>query len=148
MKILVLHGPNLNMLGAREVDKYGTMTLDDINKKLRSIATELKIEIETYQSNNESELVDKIQATIGNFDGIVINPAAFTHTSIAIRDAILAVNMPTVEVHLSNIYSREEFRHHSYIAPVCIGQICGFKEGSYIAGLKTLVSYLQRANKN
>lgn len=148
MKILILHGPNLNMLGVREVDKYGTLTLDAINEKLKSVSADLDAEIETFQSNNESDIVDKIQSALNNFDGIVINPAAFTHTSIAIRDAILSVNIPTVEVHLSNIHSREEFRQHSYIAPVCVGQICGFKEGSYIAGLSVLVHYLRRINKN
>lgn len=148
MKILVLHGPNLNMLGAREVDKYGKMTLDDINAKLKSVAEEMNVELELFQSNSEAELVNRVQGALNNFDGIVINPAAFTHTSIAIRDAILAVNIPTVEVHLSNIYSREEFRHHSFIAPISIGQICGFKEGSYIAGLKLLINYLNKVNKN
>ncbi|MDD3013229.1 MAG: type II 3-dehydroquinate dehydratase [Candidatus Gastranaerophilales bacterium] len=144
MKILVLNGPNLNMLGAREVDKYGIMTLDDINKELKSLADTIKVELEIFQSNKESDLVDKIQESLGNFDGILINPAAFTHTSVAIRDAILAVNVPTVEIHLSNVYSREEFRHHSYIAPVCIGQICGFKEDSYLAGLRVLTNYIKK----
>ena len=142
MKILTLHGPNLNLLGKREPDKYGLKTLEEINQELEGLAKNLDVEIEIFQSNSESSLVDKIQEAAGRFDGILINPAAFTHTSIAIRDAILAVNLPCVEVHLSNIYSREEFRHHSYIAPVCMGQISGFGEDSYKLGLTALVNYL------
>jgi len=144
MKILVLNGPNLNMLGTREVDKYGTTDLESINKELKTLAAALEVEIETFQSNSEGELVEKIQSALNNFDGIIINPAAYTHTSVAIRDAILAVNIPTVEVHLSNIYSREDFRHHSYIAPVCIGQISGFRQESYLAALRALAGYLRK----
>ena len=143
MKILIIHGPNLNMLGVREPDKYGTKTLEDIDKSLFSYSFELGIDIEIFQSNIEGEIVNKIQEAYGNFDGIVINPAAYTHTSIAIRDALLAVNIPCVEVHLSNIHQREEFRHHSYIAPVCIGQISGFGANSYNVGLRALIEYLQ-----
>lgn len=143
MKILILHGPNLNLLGKREPDQYGVKTLDDINNELAQLASELKVEIETFQSNNEGEIVEKIQSAINYFDGIIINPAAYTHTSVAIRDAILGVNIPSVEVHLSNIYSREEFRHFSYIAPACIGQISGFREDSYKLGLRALINYLQ-----
>lgn len=146
MKVLVLHGPNLNLLGKRETDKYGTKTLENINNELNQLALQLGVALEIFQSNSESELVDKIQNTMENFDGILINPAAYTHTSVAIRDAILAVNLPCVEVHLSNIYTREEFRHHSYIAPVAIGQVSGFKEESYILGLSGLVSYIKAAN--
>lgn len=143
MKILIIHGPNLNMLGVREPDKYGTKTLEDIDKSLFSYSFELGIDIEIFQSNIEGEIVNKIQEAYGNFDGIVINPAAYTHTSIAIRDALLAVNIPCVEVHLSNIHQREEFRHHSYIAPVSIGQISGFGANSYNIGLRALIEYLQ-----
>lgn len=148
MKILVLHGPNLNMLGIREPNKYGVKTLDAINDDLKKLAAQSGIEIKILQSNSESGLVSEIQNALNEFDGILINPAAFTHTSIAIRDAILAVDLPCVEVHLSNIYTREEFRHHSFIAPVCIGQISGFKEDSYKLGLFALVNYLQKINKD
>jgi 3-dehydroquinate dehydratase-2 len=148
MKILVLHGPNLNLLGKREIDKYGSKTLDDINKELCQLASQLGVDLELFQSNSESELVNKIQNALDAFNGILINPAAYTHTSVAIRDAVLAVNIPCVEVHLSNIYSREEFRHHSFIAPVCIGQVSGFQEESYKLGLSALVSYLRKVNKD
>ncbi len=145
MKILVLHGPNLNLLGKRETDKYGQKSLDYINGELKKTAEKLGAEIETFQSNIEGELVNKIQSAMGNFDGILINPAAYTHTGIALRDAILAVNLPCVEVHLSNIYSREDFRHHSYLAPICVGQISGFKEYSYILGLEALVNHIKES---
>ncbi|OGI17853.1 MAG: type II 3-dehydroquinate dehydratase [Candidatus Melainabacteria bacterium RIFOXYA12_FULL_32_12] len=147
MKILVLHGPNLNLLGKRETDKYGIKTLDDINNELNRMAAELDVELEIFQSNSESELITEIHSALDIFDGIIINPAAYTHTSIAIRDAILAVNLPCVEVHLTNIYTRENFRHHSYIAPVCIGQVSGFREDSYTLGLLALVDYLKKLNK-
>jgi len=144
MKILVIHGPNLNLLGTREPDKYGSKTLDDINQELEAFAYELGIEIEFFQSNVEGELVSKVQSASGEFDGIVINPAAYTHTSIALRDAFLAVGVPVVEVHLSNLHAREEFRQKSYIAPIAIGQISGFKEDSYKLGLSAIVNYLQK----
>ena len=142
MKILIINGVNMNMLGLRETEKYGTMTLKDLEKELYAFSFELGIDIETFQSNFEGEIVEKIHQTKDNFDGIVINAGAYTHTSVAIRDAISAVNIPTVEVHMTNIYKREEFRHHSYIAPVCIGQISGFGINSYKLGLKTVVDYL------
>ena len=142
MKILIINGVNMNMLGLRETEKYGTMTLKDLEKELYAFSFELGIDIETFQSNFEGEIVEKIHQTKDNFDGIVINAGAYTHTSIAIRDAISAVNTPTVEVHMTNIYKREEFRHHSYIAPVCIGQISGFGINSYKLGLKAVVDYL------
>jgi len=145
MKILVLHGPNLNLLGKREPDKYGTKTLDEINKLLSELATGLNAEIETHQSNSEEFLIEKIQNTIDNFDGILINPAAYTHTSIAIRDAIASVNKPCVEVHLSNIHAREEFRHISLIAPVCVGQVSGFGFNSYLLGLRALVEHIKNS---
>jgi 3-dehydroquinate dehydratase II len=144
MKILVLHGPNLNLLGQREADQYGVKTLEDINNELEDMAVKLNVEIEEFQSNSESELIAEIHNARGLIDGILINPAAYTHTSIAIRDALLAVNIPCVELHLSNIYSREEFRSKSYIAPVCIGQISGFKEDSYKLGLSALVNYIRK----
>ncbi len=142
MKILIINGVNMNMLGLRETEKYGTMTLKDLEKELYAFSFEIGIDIETFQSNFEGEIVEKIHQTKDNFDGIVINAGAYTHTSVAIRDAISAVNLPTVEVHMTNIYKREEFRHHSYIAPVCIGQISGFGINSYKLGLKAVVDYL------
>ncbi len=142
MKILIINGVNMNMLGLRETEKYGTMTLKDLEKELYAFSFELGIDIETFQSNFEGEIAEKIHQTKDHFDGIVINAGAYTHTSIAIRDAISAVNIPTVEVHMTNIYKREEFRHHSYIAPVCIGQISGFGINSYKLGLKAVVDYL------
>ena len=143
MKILCLNGPNLNLLGTREPDKYGIYTLKDIENEIRQKAKELNVEIDFYQSNIEGELIDAIQASKGNYDGIIINPAAYTHTSIAIRDAFLAVQIPAVEIHLSNIHKREEFRQKSYIAPVCIGQIAGFGKNSYLLGLYAIVDYIK-----
>lgn len=130
------------MLGTREPEIYGSLTLDDINAQLTDYAKELGVEIETFQSNIEGEIVDKIQSAKKDCQGIVINPAAYTHTSVAIRDAISAVALRAVEVHISNIHSREEFRKHSFIAPVCIGQISGFGADSYKLGLKGLVDFL------
>ena len=127
------------MLGTREPEIYGSMTLDDINKDIAKCVKELGVETETFQSNIEGEIVDKIQQAKGVFDGIVINPAAYTHTSVAIRDAISAVGIKAVEVHISNIHAREEFRKNSLIAPVCIGQITGFKANSYKLALRALV---------
>ncbi len=146
MKILIINGVNMNMLGVREPDKYGTMTLKDLEKSLYSYSFELGVDIETFQSNQEGEIVEKIQSAYGNVDGIVINPAAYTHTSVAIRDAIAAVNIPAVEIHMTNIHSREDFRHNSLIAPVCIAQISGFGAQSYKLGLKGLVEFLKDKN--
>lgn len=143
MKILVINGVNMNMLGIREPDKYGTTTLKDLEKELYAYSFELGIDIETYQSNHEGEIVEKIQSALENFDGIVINPAAYTHTSVAIRDAIAAVNIPTVEIHMTNIQAREDFRQKSLIVPVCVAQICGFGTESYKLGLKGLVELLK-----
>lgn len=144
MKILVINGVNMNMLGFRETEKYGTMTLKDLEKDLYAFSFELGIDLETYQSNMEGEIVEKIHSAKDGIDGIIINAGAYTHTSIAIRDAISAVNIPTVEVHMTNIYKREEFRHHSYLAPVCIGQISGFGANSYKLGLKAVIDYLNK----
>ena len=131
MKVVVIQGPNLNMLGHREQNIYGPMKLEDIHKQMQGFAEQNGIQIEFFQSNLEGEIVDRIQECLGEANGVIINPAAYTHTSIAIRDAIAAVQIPTVEVHLSNIYQREEFRHKSLIAPVCAGQITGFGPFGY-----------------
>ena len=144
LSVLVLHGPNLNLLGMREPGVYGSLTLAEINRLLESKASELEAEMLSVQSNHEGVLVDAIHGALGKHQGIVINAGAYTHTSVALRDAIAAVNLPTVEVHLSNIYRREDFRHHSYIAPVVIGQISGFGSQSYLLGLEALVYYLRQ----
>lgn len=144
LTILVVHGPNLNLLGKREPGIYGVLTLDEINRQLEAEAELLHIRLSAIQSNSEGALVDAIQSALGVQDGILINPGAYTHTSVAIRDAIAAVALPTVEVHLSNIHRREEFRHHSYIAPVAIGQITGFGAESYRLGLQALVAHLRQ----
>ena len=136
MRILVLHGPNLNMLGRRQPEIYGTTTLDDVNARLADLARELGVEVETFQSNHEGALVDRIQAARGQYDALLINAGALTHTSMALLDAILSAEVPTIEVHLSNLYRREEFRHHSYIARAAVGQICGFGVDSYLLGLR------------
>lgn len=142
MKLLIINGPNLNMLGIREPEKYGNTTFVELEKDLYAYSFELNVDIESFQSNHEGEIIDKIQQSLGNFDGIVINPGAYAHTSIAIRDAISSVNLPTVEVHMTNIHAREEFRQNSYITPVCIGQISGFGINVYKLGLKALCEYL------
>lgn len=143
-KILVLHGPNLNLLGQREIDVYGKVTIDDINKDLRKIAKAKKVALTIIQSNHEGEIVELIGKSKGKYGAILINPAAYTHTSVAIRDAISAVNVPTVEAHLSNIYAREEFRHISLISAVAKGQICGFGKMSYILGLEAAISLIAK----
>lgn len=143
MKILVLHGPNLNLLGIREPDVYGRVTLDEINQKLLQIATELQVELEITQSNHEGVLVDQIQQALEGYDGILLNPGAYTHTSVALRDGLAAVKLPAIEVHLSNIHARETFRSKSFIAPVVTGQICGLGPDSYYWGLKALVNLIK-----
>jgi 3-dehydroquinate dehydratase II len=141
----VLHGPNLNLLGLREPGIYGAATLSDVNQMLLEDAAGLGVVVTPFQSNHEGALIDVIHSSIGVHQGILINPGAYTHTSVAIRDAIAGVNLPTVEVHLSNIHQREAFRHQSYIAPVAIGQICGFGPDSYRFGLRALVAHLQQS---
>ena len=140
MKILIINGVNMNMLGFREPEKYGSMTLKDLEKDLYAYSFELGIGIETFQSNHEGEIVEKIHSAKGNFDGIIINAGAYTHTSVAIRDAIAAVDLPAIEVHISNIYSREDFRHNSFMSPVCIGQIAGMGIDGYLFALRKLAS--------
>lgn len=142
-KILVLHGPNLNLLGNRETDIYGSASLEDINVSLKKLAVELNLELDVFQSNHEGELVSAIQQGIGKADVLIINPAAYTHTSVAIRDAIAGAKIPTIEVHLSNIYKREEFRHHSMVAPVAHGQIAGFGPSSYLLALRAAAELLK-----
>jgi 3-dehydroquinate dehydratase II len=139
-KILILNGPNLNLLGTRQPDIYGRLTLAQIEKRVRALAKELAVEIDFRQSNNEGELVTWIQQAAGKFAAIVINPAAYTHTSLAMRDAISAVGIPTIEIHISNIHKREQFRHHSFIAEVAVGQIAGFGLDSYLLGLRAAVA--------
>jgi 3-dehydroquinate dehydratase-2 len=140
--ILVIHGPNLNLLGTRETDLYGDLTLEDINGKLSTLGNELGVSLSFYQSNSEGDLVNEIQRALGNYDAVLINPGAYTHTSIALRDAILGVSIPTVEVHLSNIYQREEFRKKSMLADVAVGQITGFGVDSYLLGLRAAVKVI------
>uniref|UniRef100_C6E0R9 3-dehydroquinate dehydratase n=1 Tax=Geobacter sp. (strain M21) TaxID=443144 RepID=C6E0R9_GEOSM len=142
VRILVLHGPNLNLLGTREPGVYGTTTLQGINQSLMALASELSLELRILQTNSEGAMVDAIQGAMADCQGILINPAAYTHTSVAIRDAIAAVALPAVEVHLSNVHAREPFRSHSYIAPVALGQICGFGANSYLLGLRALAERL------
>jgi 3-dehydroquinate dehydratase-2 len=144
LSILVLHGPNLNLLGKREPQIYGFVTLDDINSLLVEEGTKLQAQISSLQSNHEGVLIDAIHGALGKHQGILINAGAYTHTSVAIRDALAGVKIPTVEVHLSNIYQRETFRHHSYIAPVSVGQISGFGAESYRLGLQALIHHLRK----
>ena len=143
MKITVIQGPNLNMLGLREQNIYGPMKLEDIHEQMKVFADQANMEVEFFQSNLEGEIVDKIQECLGESNGIILNAGAYTHTSIAIADAIRAVQIPTVEVHISNIYSREEYRHKSMIAPYCAGQITGFGPFSYHLAMVAMSQILQ-----
>jgi 3-dehydroquinate dehydratase II len=145
LRVLILHGPNLNLLGLREPGIYGNSTLAEIDTQLVELGKTLNAEVHSFQSNHEGVLVDTIQASRDRYQGLVINAGAYTHTSVAIRDAISAVQIPTVEVHLSNIYKREEFRHHSYLAAISIGQISGFGAQSYYLGLQALLTHLSSA---
>jgi len=141
-KILILNGPNLNLLGKRQPEIYGSVTLEEIGREIRSLAKQLSVAVEIRQSNNEGELVDWIQQAPAHFGAIVINPAAYTHSSVAMRDAIIAAGIPAIEIHISNIYKREDFRKHSYIAGVAVGQITGFGVQSYLLGLRAAAACL------
>ena len=142
-KVLILNGPNLNLLGKRQPEIYGTLTLTQIEQQVRALAKDLGVEIEFRQSNSEGELVTWIQQAANRFGAVVINPAAYTHTGLALRDAISAVGLPTVEIHISNIHKREPFRHHSFIAEVAVGQIAGFGVESYLLGLRAAANLIQ-----
>lgn len=145
MKILLINGANLNMLGSREPEKYGSTTLKDIESMVAQRGNELGVQVDVWQSNHEGEIVDKIQSAKGVYDGILINAGGYTHTSVVIRDAIASVQIPTVEIHMTNIHAREEFRHTSLISGVCIAQVVGFKELSYTLALEGLVNYLKNS---
>ena len=144
MDLLLLNGPNLNLVGKREPSIYGAQTLEDIQKELLTLAIELDVKLKFFQSNSEGDMIDCIQNSVGSIDGILINAGAYTHTSVAIRDALLGVAIPYVEVHLSNIYSREEFRHKSFLSDKAVGLVCGFGANSYQLALEGIVSYLKR----
>ncbi len=139
--VFVIHGPNLNLLGVREPEIYGSMTLEEINRMLQELAEELEIELRFLQSNSEGDIVTAIQEAAEWADALIINAGAYTHTSLAIADAIQGVRLPAIEVHLSNIYAREAFRHQSFLSRVCLGQICGFGAGSYLLALRALGEY-------
>ncbi|MFA5778668.1 MAG: type II 3-dehydroquinate dehydratase [Elusimicrobiota bacterium] len=143
-RILVIHGPNLGLLGLREPDIYGNFSLEDINKKIKKLAKEKKVSVDFLQSNHEGKIVDAIGSSPKKYDAIVINPAAYTHTSVAIRDAVSAIDIPVVEVHLSNIYRREEFRHKSLIAAAATGQISGFGVNSYLLGVLAVIELINK----
>ena len=144
MKILTLHGPNLNLLGTREPEIYGALTLDDINRKIKEAASTHGVEIYSIQSNHEGALIDALQEAATKADGVIFNPAGYTHTSVALRDTITAIGIPVVEVHLSNVYAREEFRHKSLLSAVCAGKISGFGWMSYKLALEALVEIIER----
>ena len=144
MDLLLINGPNLNLVGKREPSIYGSQTLEDIQEELLNVAIELDAKLKFFQSNSEGEMIDCIQQSVGSIDGILINAGAYTHTSIALRDALLSVAIPYVEVHLSNIYSREDFRHKSFLSDKALGMVCGFGPISYQLALKGIVSYLKR----
>ena len=144
MDLLLINGPNLNLVGKREPSIYGSQTLEDIQEQLLTLASELDAKLKFFQSNSEGEMIDCIQNSVGSIDGILINAGAYTHTSIALRDALLGVSIPYVEVHLSNIYSREEFRHKSFLSDKALGLVCGFGPKSYQLALEGIVDYLKQ----
>ncbi|MCK6504626.1 type II 3-dehydroquinate dehydratase [Myxococcota bacterium] len=144
MHILVLHGPNLNLLGVREPQVYGRLTLDDVRQRLDALASELGVRLSHHQDNSEGGLIDRIHAAMGQCDGVVFNPGGYTHTSVALRDALSGTGLPFVEVHLSNVHAREPFRHKSLLAPVAVGQVAGFGVESYTLGLRGLVEWLRQ----
>ncbi|MEZ4287509.1 MAG: type II 3-dehydroquinate dehydratase [Polyangiales bacterium] len=146
-RILVLHGPNLNLLGSREPDIYGATTLSSIEASLQTLGQTLSVSVQSRQSNIEGELIGWLHDAVDHFDGVVINPGGLTHTSVSLRDAIAAINVPTVEVHLSNTHAREAFRHTSLTSPVCIGSIVGFGANSYALGLRAIVDYLNTGSR-
>ncbi len=143
MKISVIHGPNLGSLGRREPEVYGTATLQDVDRALAAHATDLGVEVESFQSNSEGAILDHLEAVADQADGIVINPGGLTHTSVSLRDGLVAAGLPFVEVHLSNVHARERFRRHSYLAPVAVGVVAGFGVESYLLGLRGLVTHLR-----
>ena len=143
-KILLMHGPNLNLLGKREPDIYGATTLTEINERLVAIAADKQVELRTFQSNNEGALVDALHDAMDWAAGVIFNPGAYTHTSVALRDAIAGTGLKVIEIHLSNVHARESFRHKSFLAPVCVGQISGFGWYSYVLGLEGLLQEIQK----
>lgn len=145
-KIAVIHGPNLNLLGMREPEVYGMLSLDNINQAIKEKAISLNLEVEFYQSNQEGEIVDFIQEGYANFQGIIINPAGLTHYSIVLRDVLVAVKLPIIEVHISNIYQREEFRHKSVIAPIAVGQISGLGSEGYLFALEAMDNIIKKGS--
>ncbi len=142
-RLLVVHGPNLNLLGTREPEVYGTTTLDEINRGLESLAKDARVELRVLQTNHEGVAIDAIQAAMADCAGILINPGGWTHTSVALRDALAGSGLPVVEAHLSNVHAREPFRHHSHISPIAVGVVCGFGPASYELGLQALIGKLQ-----
>ena len=147
MHILVLHGPNLNLLGVREPDVYGRLTLADVQQQCDALATQLGVSLTHHQDNSEGGLIDRIHAAMGDCDGVVFNPGGYTHTSVALRDALAGTGLPFVEVHLSNVHAREPFRHKSLLAPVAVGQVAGFGAASYTLGLRALVDWLRERSR-
>lgn len=147
IQVLLMHGPNLNMLGVREPQVYGVMTLAEINRRVEAAAAQRGVTLQTFQSNSEGALIDRLQQAVGQVDGVIFNPGAYTHTSVALRDAIAGTGLKVVEVHLSNIHAREEFRHKSLLAPVCVGQICGFGWRSYLLGLEAVLGEIEKQVK-